>query len=338
VVTGATFHDPDNLAQENLMAATRRQLSIQYLGVPGSTHECVEAMATILTSPYPCREITILICRKHPQADHYAVSFVIWDWLGTEVTIVPNGFGTHAGTGGWGLEVVLDLIQFYQVPLKEKWIRDVDQFTRINSGYPTERDLKELHQADHGAPSWPLFAREFGSWLWRQAMSEEGRPFPYWLLEPELLEVVRGVEVDPDGAAFRAVKRLEVMVRELGSLDAHLFGDNLINQAMRDSGALVPHGATPAESQAWANLFRGAIGAFKNPQSHRDVKLAGSDAAAQILAVNLLIRKLKADFPEKFAKSDEAESDGEDSDDEDLDERDELEEVEKPADAEDNEW
>jgi Protein of unknown function (Hypoth_ymh) len=70
----------------------------------------------------------------------------------------------------------------------------------------------------------------------------------------------------------------------------------------------VPHGATVSETQAWANLFRGAVGAFKNPQSHRDVRLNTVDAAGQLLTVNLLISKLKADFPEQFKTEDELHS------------------------------
>lgn len=82
---------------------TRRErdpLSIQYLGCSGATHPCVEAMVTILTSPYQCREITAVFQEKQPGEDSYAVCFVIWGWLGCEITIVPDGFGTHNGTGG----------------------------------------------------------------------------------------------------------------------------------------------------------------------------------------------------------------------------------------------
>jgi hypothetical protein len=294
------------------MPARRNRFPVQYLGVRGDTHSCVDAMMTILTGSHRCREITVVFCRPRPQPNPgrghhrvtYAVLFVVWDWLDCDITIVPDGFGTHHGTGGWGLAVVLDLIQFYRVPLSEKWV-DEERFDRIADGFPTERDVKELHQQDHVAPSWPLYQGEFGPKFWVDLYPGGPWAFPYWLMEPELMEDVRGAEQDPDGAVFRAVKRLEVILRQMGDYDASILGLDLVNKAMGNQGQFVPHGETESERIAWANLFRGAMGAFKNPQSHRDVKLSEFEATEQILAVNLLIGKLKHDFPDRFPHREE---------------------------------
>ncbi len=284
-------------------------LPIQYLGERGTTDSCVRAMVTILTSPYWCREITVVIQKKQPGEDSYAVCFVIWDWLGCEITIVPDGFGTHNGTGGWGLAVVLSLIQFYQIPLKEKWV-EADQFERIANGYPTTRDRQQLHQADYGAPSWPFHEGDFGSALWAQVAYETAQ-FPYWMIEPELLDDIKDLERHPGSAVFRAVRRLEIVIRDIGAYPAERIGQPLVNEAMGAGRPLEPHGATSDERLAWANLFRGAIGAFKNPESHRDQQLQLEDAIAQILAVNMLLRKLKQDFPDTFRKEERTNSEGE---------------------------
>ena len=126
----------------------------------------------------------------------------------------------------------------------------------------------------------------------------------------------RELEQDPDHAVFQAVKRLEIIIREIGSYDAGLIGVALITEAMGKQGALRPRGATEDEAEAWFLLFRGAIGAIKNPQSHRHVHLTLREAAAQILTVNLLLRKLKTDFPERFNR-DDGEQDDELEDEED---------------------
>jgi hypothetical protein len=237
------------------------------------------------------------------------VCFVIWDWLGCEMTIVPDGFGTHNGTGGWGLAVVLSLIQFYQIPLKEKWV-EADQFERIANGYPTTRDRQQLHQADYGASSWPFHEGDFGSALWAQVAYETAQ-FPYWVIEPELLDDIKDLERNPGGAVFQAARRLEIILHEIGAYPANLIGQRLIDQAMGESGPLRPLGATTSERDAWVHLFRGAIGAIRNPEGHRDQQLKLKDAIGQILTVNMLLRKLKQDFPDTFRKEEDTNSEGE---------------------------
>lgn len=309
---------------------TRREqpsLRIQYLGKRGLTYPCVQAMATILTSPYPCGEITVVFQEQADGEDHTAVCFVIWDWLYYGITIVPDGFGTHSGTGGWGLDVVLALIQFFQIPLKEKWV-EADQFERIASGYPTTRDYEQLHQADHWAPSWPSHLQHYehrGHILWTD-LPRELSQFPYWVIEPELLSDVKDIERNPGLAVFQAARRLEMVMRSLGPYEARLTGEPLVNEAMGTGRLFEPHGATSNERLAWANLFRGAVGAIRNPEGHRDQQLSLEDAIGQVLAVNMLLRKLKADFPDKFQQA--APSSGTDEDER---EREEEEQAVSPA-------
>jgi len=250
----------------------------------------------------------VVFQKKQPGEDSYAACFVIWDWLGCEMTIVPDGFGTHAGTGGWGLAGVLSLIQFYQIPLKEKWVKR-EQFERIASGHPTARDREQLHHADFGAPSWPYFQQDFGAELWAQAGYETAQ-FPFWLMEPELLQDIKDLERNPGIAVFQVVRRLEIIVRTIGEYPAKLIGKPLIEEAMGENerGRLKPLGATEDERQAWFSLFRGVIGAFKNPESHRDQQLKLEDAIGQILIINTLLRKLKQDFPDKFRKEEHTSS------------------------------
>lgn len=302
----------------------RNPLPIQYLGERGTTEPCVRAMVTILTSPYRCRAMTVLFCHKRPEEDSYAVCFVVWDWLDREITVVPDGFGTHQGIGGWGLALVLSLIRFYQVPLQEKWIQ-ADQFERIANGHLTVRDRQQLHQADDGAPSWPFHEGDFGPELWSQVARETSQ-FPYWLIEPELLNDTKDLERNPGSAVFQSARRLEMVVRSLDPSLAGLIGQDLINQAMREGRLWEPHGEAASERQAWANLFRGVVGAIRNPEGHRDQQLSLEDAIGQVLTVNMLLRKLKVDFPDHFrqaASSREA--------DEDEQEREEGEQAASPA-------
>lgn len=122
------------------------------------------------------------------------------------------------------------------------------------------------------------------------------------MIEPELLNAVKDLEHHPGSAVFQATRRLEMLLRSLGGYPADLTGQALVNEAMGSGRPFEPHGATASEQQAWAHLFRGAMGAIRNPEGHRDQQLKREDAIGQILTVNMLLHKLKQDFPDAFRK------------------------------------
>lgn len=78
----------------------------------------------------------------------------------------------------------------------------------------------------------------------------------------------------PDGysdAVLKAFREIEIEVRNAGSLAAMDIGVDLMNKAFGPTGPLVDRNAPLAEQNALRSLFAGAIGAFKNPPSHRTV-------------------------------------------------------------------
>lgn len=146
--------------------------------------------------------------------------------------------------------------------------------------------------------------------LWTDLPSETSQ-FPYWVIEPELLGDVKDIERNPGLAVFQAARRLEMVVRSFGPYDARLTGEPLVNEAMGTGRPFEPHGATPNERLAWTHLFRGAVGAIRNPEGHRDQQLSLEDAIGQILTVNMLLRKLKQDFPDTFRNEEHTSSEEE---------------------------
>jgi hypothetical protein len=82
-----------------------------YLGKSGITGKCVLGIAAILVSTFRPEKITMISLRERGQKSD-GVMFVVWDWLEKpDITIIPDGFGTHGGEGGSGLSTVLALIQ-----------------------------------------------------------------------------------------------------------------------------------------------------------------------------------------------------------------------------------
>lgn len=97
---------------------------------------------------------------------------------------------------------------------------------------------------------------------------------------------------DYETASFAAMKAVEVAVREAADLPNELVGVALMRKAFSPKdGALRDPEAEGGEQQATADLFAGALGAYKNPASHRTVKFDDPVEAAEVIQLaDLLLR------------------------------------------------
>ena len=114
-------------------------------------------------------------------------------------------------------------------------------------------------------------------------------------LDPLLVEKVWPLFIrgDYDVAVFQAFKILEVRVRQLGGFPDSDYGVVLMGKAFNPTtGPLRDASRLPAEREALAALFTGAIGLFKNPGSHREVPFEPAEAAEAVYLANTLLRLL----------------------------------------------
>jgi uncharacterized protein (TIGR02391 family) len=117
------------------------------------------------------------------------------------------------------------------------------------------------------------------------------RRLPREALHPRLansvwLAFMRG---EFDVAVFQAMKAVEVAVREVSGLTAEI-GVRLMRKAFDPKiGPLTDMRAEEGERDARSALFAGAIGSYKNPHSHHDVKL---DDAAEAIEIIMLANHL----------------------------------------------
>lgn len=81
-------------------------------------------------------------------------------------------------------------------------------------------------------------------------------------------------------------------MRDAAGLPNELLGVNLMRKAFSPKdGVLRDPEAEGGEQQATADLFAGAIGAYKNPASHRTVKFDDPMEAAEVIQLaDLLLR------------------------------------------------
>jgi uncharacterized protein (TIGR02391 family) len=94
-----------------------------------------------------------------------------------------------------------------------------------------------------------------------------------------------------EAAVFIAMKEVEVALRDAARLGPDAIGTGLVTEAMKAGGPFAISGVVPAEQVAFMNLFQGALGAFKNPSSHRAVEYDDPAEAADVIHLaDLLLR------------------------------------------------
>lgn len=100
---------------------------------------------------------------------------------------------------------------------------------------------------------------------------------------------------DYQTACFAAMKEVEIAVREAAALGNNVLGVNVMRQAFNPKdGPLTDQQAEGGEQVAIMELFSGAIGAFKNPNSHRTVDYHDPVEGAEIIQLaDLLLRMLR---------------------------------------------
>jgi len=98
-----------------------------------------------------------------------------------------------------------------------------------------------------------------------------------------------------EDAVFRAFRTIEEELRTRTGSDPTDLGVSLISKAMGQKSPILRFRAVATEQEAVHSLFRGAIGAFKNPSSHRSVAYPDPTRVLEVLAfASLLMHMLDA--------------------------------------------
>src|SRR5262249_34588571 len=119
------------------------------------------------------------------------------------------------------------------------------------------------------------------------------KEFPKSMLHPSIADTVwlALMRDDPSDAVLKSFRAVEEAVRAAGRHPADQLAVDLMRKAFdSDKGPLRDPSRPAAERKALAHLFAGAIGWYKNPYSHRTLKLTVREAQEQVALASLLLR------------------------------------------------
>jgi uncharacterized protein (TIGR02391 family) len=127
------------------------------------------------------------------------------------------------------------------------------------------------------------------------------RSFPKTLLHPSIAnEVSVALQRGDFSTAVRdALTAVEIAVREAGCYTDDDYGVDLMRKAFNsDSGPLADTSLPERERKGYEHMFAGAIGALKNPHSHRKLTITDMQVALdQVLFASYLLRIVDARRP-----------------------------------------
>ena len=94
-----------------------------------------------------------------------------------------------------------------------------------------------------------------------------------------------------DTAVFQAYRELEIKIREASNAKPEEVGVVLARKAFNpQSGPLIDLASTEGEREGLMHLMAGAIGSYKNPHSHRRLRLGAEETIEMIMLASHLYK------------------------------------------------
>jgi hypothetical protein len=265
---------------------------LEYMGSPGATHPCMDAVEALLHSRREIQKCVILTDRSPTHPSH---ALLLVEPTGVEI-VVKSGFKSgYGGTGPKGFSATLALLDWHGVELDEVYVAH-DLMGRLGASAMTVADLESIRTARSVRPQrlWDYILEEDETgpdpgnpWIRRE------RVLPLGMLDKRIAPLARDFWTDPDGVLFRVQRALEEAVKAKAGLtqeEASAGPSKVFQMAFNDGGKLHWPGISSSERGGRANLFVGAVSAYRNPRAHRELGSSMDDALSELMLYNHLFR------------------------------------------------
>jgi len=286
----------------------------QYLGVPGSTYDCLHAVRLILTGggyfnavPDPSADtrrqlellptaVTIVTAfqedKRNPALARHA--FVFWDWI-TAITVVPSGFGSgYGGTGPSGFSDALLMIFAKDLPAYELLVGNA-LLERMDQNALVAKDIRLLEQK--GRSRSLRFSDYVEGWYEDKYQAFQGQTeprIPWEWMDPALIAKCEPLAVtNPKSALSEAFIVLKTRLVECYGVGPDLDGQALYSAVFGEKGILL--GERPQKDKsilALRTLLEGLYGVFRNPYSHNDVEVTWEEAQTVLWTINFALKAI----------------------------------------------
>ena len=254
--------------------------SINYLGWPGDSNECVDAVMRLVL--FGDR---IILTRILTHASDHCLLLTINN---DDLVAIKSGFSSgYIGTGPRALSYVLQLLHSHGSEIEEYGV-DQEFIERVDSSLLTTLDLAKL-EGSKVRSRWSDYIFE-DDW----ELKEKGRiwkRFPHTLplaiIDSRIMDLALVFWKDPDRNLIAGFRRLEDIVRKRSELDEH--GAKLFSRAfLGNDSKLKWNDITEAENVGRTNLFTGAYSAHRNPRFHKELDESVTDQLSEFLILNHL--------------------------------------------------
>ena len=264
---------------------------IEYMGVGGSTVECVEAVEMVLQSGRKFEKAILLTQTCGGPSSHAIIFRGIY---GDEIAIKSGFSSGYAGTGPSGLSKAIALISWCDIDLDEVSV-DERVMKRIDESSLSIQDLATIHEARRVRPKrlWDYVNdRDSEGWPDRNPWATSRVQIPFAIIDQRLLPFARDFWSDPDGSLLKAHRNLESIVANRGAVsnDDRSKGTTKVYAAAfnGDDAPLTWSGLSQSEIIGRSNLFIGTASAYRKPRAHRECNGNHHELILEFLLLNQL--------------------------------------------------